>query len=82
MPAWLSACAHCLAQYAPSDEGPNNLANDLVQHIMALTIANKGPNMESQPSKLWTLQGEFQRTKLILEKSSDGLLSSALGDIF
>ena len=81
MPARPSARAHRLARYAPPDEDPDDVANTLARQVLALTIADDGPDVESQPSKLWTPRGEFQRTRPSLERSSDGLLSSAFGDI-
>lgn len=80
MPANTAARARRRSRYisAPADPLSEDAAlfsqddaDRLAQQVMAMTISDEGPDVDTQPSKLWTSRGQFQGARPALQPSVD-----------
>ena len=81
MPAQADAHAYQQAQY-PIPAEPDNVADYLVEQVLAITIADEGPDVALQPSRLWTPQMQFQMMRPPLKLTSNATILSAIVDTF
>lgn len=80
MPEQASTRACRQARY-PTQE-PDDVADRLAQQVLAMTIADEGPDLNSQPSRLWMPRAQFQRARPLPETASSAVVSSAIMDTF
>lgn len=63
----------------PSDD---TIMEGLAEEIMGLTVSDEGPDVTSQPSRLWTARQQFQEARLPLERIANTSLTAAIADTF
>ena len=76
MPERASTRARRQARY-PTQE-PDDAADRLAEQVLAMTIADEGPDLNSQPNRLWTPRAQFQRTRPLPEPASNGAISTIM----
>lgn len=81
MPARADASARRRARY-PIPAESDDVADRLAQQVLAMTIADEGPDVNSQASRLWMPRAQFQMARPSLEPASNTTISSAIMDTF
>ncbi|PIL30343.1 hypothetical protein GSI_07528 [Ganoderma sinense ZZ0214-1] len=82
MPERASTRARRQARYVTQEPEPDDVDDRLAQQVLAMTIADEGPDPNSQPNRLWMPRARFQRTRPLPEPASNAAISSVIMDTF